>query len=246
MNTKNLSIVGGIGAGGTVGAGGGWPLGGGHNILSPAKGLGVDNILQITVVTPDGQHRVANAFNNQDLFWALRGGGGPNFGVATSITFRLHPNPPLYAYFFEASFAAETFPAVMSSFHTALPSIADAGWSGYYPFSPNFFALMYLLPSGNASFANATIGPWVEQVKAIPGVNVTTDASILYPGFFEWFDANILNPVDVIGFNYTGGATLGNSFSPASWLIPRSLFEEPQGIEALTEAFGNFTIGIGQ
>lgn len=246
MNTKNLTIAGGIGPQGSVGAGGGWPLGGGHNILSPHLGLGVDNILQINVVTPTGDYLIANANQNTDLFWALRGGGGPNFGIATSITFRLHPNPPLYAYFFEATFANESFAPIMNSWHEALPAIADAGWSGYYPFSPNFFALMYLLPNGNATFANATMGTWVEQVKQIPGINVTTDASIVYPGFFEWFDANILDPVNVIGFNYTGGATMGNSFAPASWLLPRTLFEDNSTVNAMTSAFGAFAEGIGQ
>ena len=206
----------------------------------------MDNILEITVVTPDGEYHVANAFQNSDLFWALRGGGGPSFGVATSITFRLHPNPPLYAYFFEATFSNETFAPVMNLWHESLPAIADAGWSGYYPFSPNFFALMYLLPNGNTTFANSTMGTFVEKVKQIDGLNITADASILYPGFYEWFDANILDPVNVIGFNYTGGATLGNSFAPASWMLPRQFFEENSTITAMTDAFFGFEEGIGQ
>ena len=68
------------GAARTVGAAGGWILGGGHSAISPQYGLGVDNVLQFEVVTPDGQLRTANACQEKDLFWALRGGGA-GFGV---------------------------------------------------------------------------------------------------------------------------------------------------------------------
>ena len=53
-------------------------------------GLTIDNLLAVEVVTADGQVVTASAEHNQDLFWALRGGGG-NFGVATSFEYRAHP-----------------------------------------------------------------------------------------------------------------------------------------------------------
>ncbi|CAG8760219.1 9747_t:CDS:2, partial [Acaulospora colombiana] len=74
----------------SVGAAGGWILGGGHSSLSPQYGLGVDNVVQFEVVTPDGELRTVNAYKNKDLFWALRG-GGPGFGVVTKVTYRTHP-----------------------------------------------------------------------------------------------------------------------------------------------------------
>ncbi|KAF7335254.1 hypothetical protein MSAN_02335900 [Mycena sanguinolenta] len=48
--------------------------GGGHSVLSPVYGLGVDRVLQFKIVTPDGEYRTANEFQNQDLFRALRSG----------------------------------------------------------------------------------------------------------------------------------------------------------------------------
>jgi hypothetical protein len=56
----------------------------------------VDNLLSVDIVTADGQFRTANATENPDLFWALRGGGG-NFGVVTSFEYQLHPVGTLLA-----------------------------------------------------------------------------------------------------------------------------------------------------
>ena len=68
----------------------GLTLGGGLGWLMGQHGLAIDNVIQVEVVTADGQVRVVNAENEPDLFWALRGGGG-NFGVAASFEFETHP-----------------------------------------------------------------------------------------------------------------------------------------------------------
>ena len=60
----------------TVGSYGGWITGGGHSPLSSKFGLGVDQVLSLQVVTADGRYVTANPKTNEDLFFALRGGGG--------------------------------------------------------------------------------------------------------------------------------------------------------------------------
>jgi hypothetical protein len=69
---------------------GGLVLGGGTGWLNRLHGLSCDNVRGFTVVVADGSVVRANASENADLFWALRGGGG-NFGVVTEFEVALHP-----------------------------------------------------------------------------------------------------------------------------------------------------------
>src|SRR5580692_1043573 len=117
---------------------GGLTLGGGIGYLSRRFGLTVDNLLAADVVLADGTLVTASPASHPDLFWALRGGGG-NFGVVTSFTFRCHDigdhgtiigGPVLYD-------LADT-EAVMRWYRELLPALPEevSGWIGLLTIPP--------------------------------------------------------------------------------------------------------------
>jgi FAD/FMN-containing dehydrogenase len=78
---------------------GGQALGGGIGFASRALGLSADNLMGAEIVTADGRITVVDEASDPELLWALRGGGGGNFGVVTALRFRTHATPPSAAWF---------------------------------------------------------------------------------------------------------------------------------------------------
>ena len=74
----------------------GLTLGGGYGPLIGRFGLALDNVLDMQIVMADGRIESASAERNEELFWALRGGGG-NFGVVTATRHLVHELPGVHS-----------------------------------------------------------------------------------------------------------------------------------------------------
>jgi FAD/FMN-containing dehydrogenase len=128
----------GVGAGGRGIAAGSCPtvgiaglaLGGGLGVLSRAWGLTCDSVVSADIVTADGMARTCDAQRDPDLFWALRGGGGGNFGVVTSFSMRTRPAAPLAIAFVTWPWARAA--TVVRAWQEWIAVMPDAVWSNVH------------------------------------------------------------------------------------------------------------------
>ena len=164
------SVVGGEDA--SVGLGG-LIQNGGHGYLSSHYGLASDQVYQVTVVTTDGRILVANSVQNEDLFWAIRGGGGGQYGVVTEFVLKTHPVPTnvvkasLSFYAANKSKASETASwNALSKVVSLIPDLMDGGLFGNITAYTKTRAMALGL---------SEVPPGVAAVIGLIGFNMTTD-----------------------------------------------------------------------
>ncbi len=147
-------------------------LGGGFGSFSKGFGTGAANLLEAEIVTADGLVRTANAYNNPDLFWALKGGGGGTFGVATRLTLRTH-NLPAYFGGANATISATSDVAylalvtrLMAFYRT---SLFNPHWGEQITFGPGPRLSVSMAFQGlDQAEAEATWAPFFDWVAARP------------------------------------------------------------------------------
>ncbi|KAJ3044621.1 hypothetical protein HDV00_001547 [Rhizophlyctis rosea] len=253
---KNLTVVGGQNP--TVGAAGGYLQGGGHSALGPWKGMTSDHALQFKIVTANGHHVTANGCQNQDLFWALRGGGGGTWGIVTSVTFRTFPTPSqVVALLSITTTSTATANADFNDFLGGLvaefPKLSDHGWAGYLYYTGNN-TVFALLNQANGDFlkSNQSLSYFTQFNQTHPNSSVIVQPQIFpVSSFYSYF--NLSFPENSNSSTDAGGAPTGSTatgstgstdappadnstpYYTASRLLPRSLFEHsPDGV---TKAF---------
>jgi FAD/FMN-containing dehydrogenase len=123
----------------------GYTLGGGLGWLMAKYGLAADNLLTVELVTAEGDVLRVDAASHPDLFWALRGGGG-NFGVATSFTYRLHPVQTIVG-----GLIAHPFEAARDLLRFYRDAVADA------PDDLTVFAALVHAPDGSGAKLSALV-----------------------------------------------------------------------------------------
>jgi FAD/FMN-containing dehydrogenase len=127
LAARGLAVPGGSCA--TVGMAG-LTLGGGVGVLSRAFGLSSDNLQSLRIVTADGAIRTASPSSNPNLYWASRGGGGGNFGIAVSFTFRTRRLGSVVLFFLTWPWSAAA--RVMAGWQNWAPYQPDALWSNLH------------------------------------------------------------------------------------------------------------------
>ncbi|MBO8193517.1 FAD-binding oxidoreductase [Streptomyces oryzae] len=117
----------------TVGVSG-LTLGGGIGVVARAYGLTCDSLTGATLVTADGKRREVDADHDGDLFWALRGGGGGNFGVVTSMEFRTHVAPTCQTFFLSWPWSRAA--AVLREWQRWAPVAPEEIWANLHLSAP--------------------------------------------------------------------------------------------------------------
>ncbi|KAH6912974.1 FAD binding domain-containing protein [Coprinopsis sp. MPI-PUGE-AT-0042] len=211
---NNITIVG--GADGTVGAVGGWLQGGGHGPLSNTMGMGVDRVVQFKVVTPDGQSRIANDCQNQDLFFALRGGGGGTFGVVMEATVLASPPVRLQAIIiaFTTPNVTRTTEAWSLLAEHGL-KLSEDGWGGYSIAQAIVLVNPVLSPEESTKSAAAILnfGKRIQEESPNDARAISTE----FPSFAAFFQF----------FSERFTAAQAQNLALASRLLPKDNFRTP-------------------
>jgi FAD/FMN-containing dehydrogenase len=158
----------------------GHALGGGMGLAGRRFGLTADNLLSAQIVTADGRLRTVSSREDPDLYWALRGGGGGNFGVVTSFTFRLHPIPSTVAWFI-----------VKWPFSSG--SDALGAWQGWAPHARPELTSIFHLNGGGADPVRVTgqyFGPEGDLARLLAPLRAVEEATVL-TGTLGYLDAQL-------------------------------------------------------
>jgi FAD/FMN-containing dehydrogenase len=170
-----IDVYGGLAAHGRTVPGGSCPsvgiagvtLGGGFGLAARHLGLTSDSLIAVEIVTADGQLRSVDTATDPDLLWALRGGGGGNFGVVTAFTFATHPMPSSATYF-EVTWPWSAAGEAIEAWQTWAPQATDGVTS-----------ILHLESAGPRIFANGQyIGPSGQLPAVVKPLLGATGASL--------------------------------------------------------------------
>ncbi|KAI3533998.1 hypothetical protein CSPX01_12349 [Colletotrichum filicis] len=159
--------------------------------MTGAYGQGADNIIEASVVTPAGDVVVANECQHEDLFWAIRGGGGGTFGVILNLTLKAYPMPNVTLFGINTAAKNGTSPKTwwefVAKFHALIPALQDQGLHGYWSMGAASRALggsFFLWNADNLTVARVT-APLQEFFKNSSGLITYTASPIQLPTFYD-------------------------------------------------------------
>jgi FAD/FMN-containing dehydrogenase len=203
----------------TVGAAG-HALGGGLGAQSRHAGLLSDALTSASVVLPGGQAVTASAAENPDLFWALRGGGGGNFGVTTSLTFATFPIAD--SDFVNVHFPTESLAQVLVGWQNWLRTADRSSWALADSTTDATGTHCRIMATCSAGSGNSVANAVTKAVGVQPtGTDVQT---FNYLDLTKYLAGNNLNPAPLA---YVGGSDVFRTIDAGT----------AQGIAAAVNAF---------
>ncbi|KAF1815660.1 FAD-binding domain-containing protein [Eremomyces bilateralis CBS 781.70] len=217
----------------------GWFQGGGHGPLSSEYGMGADNLLEATLVTPTGDLIIVNECQHSDVFWAIRGGGGGTFGVLLSATMKAYPTPATSLLPIQISQAdpsetgTDQFYSLIAWLHSQFPALKDGGAQGYYflvppPVAPvlsfSGFFFFYNKPEGYVTELVAPVRAKLEEMEKQGLIAFTLLETPATPTFYSlWFPLVAANNSETVA---EGNGAMG------SRLLTRKALTEDVGFVA--------------
>ncbi|KAF8912229.1 hypothetical protein CPB84DRAFT_1742827 [Gymnopilus junonius] len=163
-----------------------WRLSPGRRLFNTCVyGMGVDRVLQYEAITPVGAFRVTHAYQHQDLFWALRSGGGGTFAIVLEETIMASPSQT-YRLMICINWPVDnkSMKLMLATFHENVTMLAtQQSWGGF--FSPPLGNLILSNPKLSIQHARETVQPLIDLSTKLGGISNVTE----FPSFFECFKA---------------------------------------------------------
>ncbi|KAI0386910.1 FAD binding domain-containing protein [Hypomontagnella monticulosa] len=219
----------------TVALGGGYIQGGGHSILSSEYGLAADNVLEWDIVTAEGQRLTATPFQNDEIYWALSGGGPGVFAVVLSVTVKAFSDGVLVGagltFNMTSAPSEDAFWSAIEAFHTSMPTWLQQNATVGYVLAGGILTVQPVtLPSESVDVASNLIAPLLSTLTALEipyTYNITA-----FPTFLDLY-STYYGPLPY--------GPYGASEIQVSRLLPYSTIMDKGETNALMEVYRNIT-----